>query len=241
MIQVNLLPDIKQDYLRAKRQRNTVISIAIIVGAVAIGLVVLLGLLIGAQAIRNKLADDAIVSENKQLQSVGDLSDIYTIQNQLKVLSGQNTSRTINSRLFDILSAVNPKQPNDVKFSGVTLDPESTTITLSGTAVGGYEAVDTMKKTILNSKLDYTKDDQKTSVALTDAVSIGETSYGESSDGGRVLQFTLSFVYAEDLFSNDITAASINGPAGRTDVTDSKLHVPDSLFSSGVRADEEGN
>ena len=51
MIQINLVPDVKQEMLRAQRMRNFTISMAIVVGLVAAGVVVILGLVYGAQVV----------------------------------------------------------------------------------------------------------------------------------------------------------------------------------------------
>mgnify|MGYP001584056236 FL=1 len=58
MIELNLVPDVKQEFIRAKRIRNVVISTVILVGIVSIGVVVLLALyLFGVQTVRSNLAD----------------------------------------------------------------------------------------------------------------------------------------------------------------------------------------
>lgn len=240
MIEVNLVPDVKQEFIRAQRQRTLAVSVAIMVGLVAVAIVVLLGILIGAQALRNKLADDQIKKQYSTLQHVPNLSNLLTIQHQLGTLSDQNDNRTMDSRIFDVLTAINPAAPNDVKFSSIKLDPVNNVLTLDGTAVGGYAATDTLKKTILASTLNYTKDDSHQSVALTSNVNIDSTSYGQDNTGAQVLQFSISFTYASDLFSNTISNAQISGPTGQTDVTDSKLHVPDSMFSAKPNTDASG-
>ena len=230
MIELNLVPDIKREYIKAQRQRALAISVSIVVGLAAVGVVVLLGLLIGVQFARDKLARNAINDQNAKLQKVTDLSSMLTIQSQLSTLSSQNDSRTIDSRIFDVLSAINPPAPNNVQFSSVKLDPVAQTISLDGSADGGYAATDTLKKTILNSTFEYTKDSSSQKVPLTTNVAIVGTNYAQGSNGQQTLQFSLVLNYASDLFSNAITGAQINGPTGRHDVTDSATSVSESLF-----------
>ena len=45
MIQINLVPDVKQEMLRAQRMRNITISISILAGLMAGGAVVAMGLI----------------------------------------------------------------------------------------------------------------------------------------------------------------------------------------------------
>lgn len=241
MIEINLLPDVKQEFIRAQRLRNTVISIAILIGLAAIGVVLLMGSFLGAQVIRDKLASDAIDKEFKKLSEVEDISKIVTIKNRLAKISDINKNRSISSRLFDVLTSINPQAPNDVKMSSVTYDPEDQTISVEGSAKNGYAATDVFKKTILNTKFEYSEGDKTETVPLTNEVTISNTSYGEDNTGARVLRFSLSFKYYKELFSNEIDNARIISPSGKIDVTDSRVRVPESLFSQRANDAEASN
>lgn len=241
MIEINLLPDVKQEFIRAQRLRNTVISISILVGLAAVGIVLLLGSFLGTQVIRDKLAGDAIDKEFKKLSEVDDISKIVTIKNRLAKISDINQNRSISSRIFDVLTAINPQEPNDVKMSSVTYDPEDRTISVEGSAKNGYAATDVFKKTILNTKFEYVDGEKTETVPLTSDVTISNTSYGEDNTGARVLRFSLSFKYYKDLFSNEINNARIISPTGKIDVTDSRVRVPDSLFSQRANDTDASN
>jgi hypothetical protein len=82
------------------------------------------------------------------------------------------------------------------------------------------------KKTLEGADVKFTDSDNKSqSVTLASSISTSNTSYGEDSTGVKVLRFTLSFVYAQELFSPTSKNVSIvittNG-----DATDSYLGVP---------------
>lgn len=232
MIEINLIPDVKQEFLRAQRMRNSVVSIAIIACLGAAGLVVLLSTIVGGQLIKSALDDRTIASENETLQSVEDLNNTVTLQNQLSKLSSMHEEKQVNSRLFDILTAVNPPAPNNVRISSVQLDPEMKTLMIDGSAVNGYAAVEVFKKTILNTSLQYTEEGEVIKVPLTEMVNISETNYAEDADGRKVLRFILSFTYPDELFSRSIENAKIVSPTTEINVTDSFIRVPDSLFSA---------
>ena len=153
MIQINLVPDVKQEMLHAQRMRNVAISLSIVIGLVAVGVVVALALILGGQVAVQKIEEGQINSGYSKLSSISDLDSALTIQNQLGAISSQNDKRTIDSRLLDVLAAINPPAPNDVKLSKVTLDPTQNTITLDVSAVGGYPATDVFSKTIHNNTI----------------------------------------------------------------------------------------
>ena len=60
MIQINLIPDIKQEFLNAQRTRNIVVSSAIIAGVAAVIVVVIALVTLGGQHLLDKAADDEI-------------------------------------------------------------------------------------------------------------------------------------------------------------------------------------
>jgi hypothetical protein len=240
MIEINLVPDVKQELIKAQRVRAGVISMAILVGIIAGGVVVVLAMWVFAvQTARNVITDNAIKSESEKLSKVEDISNTLTIQNQLSKLSAMHDSKHIDSRLFDILTTINPPEPNNIAITKLTLDSETSSVTVEGQAVNGYPALEVFKKTIAATKFEYTKDGAGQSVPLATEISDSERSYGENASGVKVLRFTLVFGYPEEIFSRTSENATIVAP-GRTNVTDSFLGVPKSLFTQRA-ADTEDN
>lgn len=241
MIQINLVPDVKQEMLRAQKMRNVTISMAILVGVISGGVVGVLALVLGTQAVTEGITDGQIKSEYNKLSSITDINNSLTLQNQLKNISSINDTRSMNSRLLDVLTAINPPVPNDVKIARVSLDPTQKILSIEGSAVNGYTAVDIFRKTILNTTVAATKAGESTAFEspLTSEVSIQETSYGEDSSGARVVRFTLQFVYPDGMFDNTLENVRVNTPSAKMDVTDSKTRVPDSMFSQAAKDVEE--
>ncbi len=242
MIEINLVPDIKQELIRAKRIQALVISGAIFVGIGAIAIVVLMAIyLFGVQAVQSHLADNAIASKSKQLAAVPGLADMLTIQNQLTQLNQLQDEKNIDSRFFDLLKAINPAAPNQVTFSSARIDAEAKTIDLEGQAVNGYVAADILKKTILGTTISY-KDSSgtKQSAALTNDVSASQLSYGEDSTGAKVLRFTMTFTYNDAFLARSSQDATIVPPAFQN-ATDSFKGVPQSIFSDRAGDVKGGN
>jgi Tfp pilus assembly protein PilN len=230
MIEINLVPDVKQELIKAQRVRSAVISSAIVVGIVALAVVTLLVIYVfGIQAVRSNFDDGAITDGSKQLAKVEDLSKTLTIQNQLTKITTLHNSIKLDSRLFDVLNAVIPPVPNDVHISNLYIDSSIHQIKIEGQAANSYAAVEVFKKTIEGAQVNYSDGTAQKSVPLASNVSTGDTSYGEDASGAKVLRFTLTFDYASELFppsSKNVTIKiSTQGNA-----TDSYLGVPKSIF-----------
>lgn len=240
MIEINLLPNVKRELLKTRAMRNRVISISFLVGGASIAAVVVLALILGSQIAAEAVQSGVIKDRNDKLMAVEDLNKVVTIQNQLTKINEQHSRKKINSRIFDVVTAVNPVAPNNVSFSDIKVNPESKTITLEGSAVNGYSALETLKKTILNTKVQTTDGDKSSEVSLTKEIKDGDTSFGENSEGKKVLQFSFSFEYAEELLApaNNGTV-SVLTPTGKVDVTDSRQGIPDSLFKSNSKKQEK--
>ena len=240
MIEINLLPNVKRELLKTRAMRNRVISISFLVGGASIAAVVVLALILGSQIAAEAVQNGVIKERNDKLMAVEDLNKVVTIQHQLTKINEQHSGKKLNSRIFDVVTAVNPVAPNNVSFSDIKVNPGSKTITLEGSAVNGYSALETLKKTILNTKVQTTDGDKSSEVSLTKEIKDGDTSFGENSEGKKVLQFSFSFEYAEELLApaNNGTV-SVLTPTGKVDVTDSRQGIPDSLFKSNSKKQEK--
>lgn len=241
MIEINLIPDVKQELIRAQRMRARVIAGSIFVGVASIVVVTLLSLYVfTVQTVRNVLADNAIKQGSDKLASVTDLSKTLTIQNQLTKISALNSSKNIDSRIFDVLNAIIPPVPNDVQISDLSIDSDAGIVTIDGQAPNSYAAVEVFKKTIEGAVMKYTDSSGASrEVTLASNISISNTSYGEDTTGARVLRFTLSFINASELFSpaskNISIVIMVNG-----NVTDSYIGVPKSIFVDRAKDITEG-
>src|SRR5664279_5010814 len=138
MIEINLVPDVKQELLKAQRVRSSVISLAILVGLAAVGVVVILAIWVFVvQFGRGVLSDTSITNESKKLSSVEDIKNTLTIQNQLAQLTAMHDGKHIDSRVFDTLTTINPEAPNDISLSKATLDSTTNTVKIEAQATNG--------------------------------------------------------------------------------------------------------
>lgn len=162
MIQFNLLPDVKQEYMKAKRLKHSVIVISTMVASGALFIFVMLFLTVYVfqkTTIRN--LENDIQSNTQTLKNTADLDKILTIQNQLKSLPDLHDQKPVTSRLFTYLTQLTPAQ---VSVGNVELDYEAKTMSLSGSAdsLGTINKfVDTLKFTTYTDKSANSKDATK--------------------------------------------------------------------------------
>lgn len=235
MIEINLIPDVKQELIKAQRIRATVISFSILIGIIAAGAVTTLAVYaFPVQSLRNAVVDNDIKKGGEQLANVTDLSKTLTIQNQLTKISSLHDSAPLSSRIFDVLSAIIPPAPNDIQISDLSIDSTTNTITIDGQAAYGYTAVEVFKKTVEGAVVKYKNDSTDQQVRLATNVETSNTSFGEDVTGARVLRFTMNFTYAPELFSPFSQNASVVITT-QGNATDSYLGVPKSIFVDRAR------
>ncbi len=231
MIEINLIPDVKQELLRAQKARTAVITIAIFASIVSVAVVTLLALWVFAvQTVRQSVANDQIKKGYSQLQQNADLSKVLTIQNQLSSISALNNSKHIDSRVFDVLAAILPASPNDIAVSDFAVDSSTDTITVQAQASNRYQALDVFKKMVAGTTYTYSNGTNKSTDTLASNISTSDISYGQDATGQKVLRFTLSFVYPASLFSPESTNLKLV-PANQANATDSFIGLPLSVFS----------
>lgn len=252
MIEINLIPDVKLELLRAQRTRSAVISGSIITSFIAMGVVVLLLVYIfGVQLARGLVLDDQITTKGDELSQVEDLSKILTIQNQLETISDLNDTKNMTSRMFAVVSAITPPEQNPVTFSQITISPASSSTASSKTTTAakggqvhlegqttGYDSMEVFKKIIENTIFTYTQGDETQTAKLASNINTSDMSYGEDADGKKVLRFTLTFDYAEELLQ-----PASSGLGFKLDVdgnvTDSYINIP--RFADRAKDLQEGN
>jgi len=237
MIEINLIPDVKLELLKAHRQQRVVISISVLIAIVSVAVVVLMSTYaFGVQTVADAVATDNIAKRTKELKGSkkdeATLAKTLTLQAQLSKLANIEGDKNISSRLFDILTVIIPTDENKVDIGRLAFDGEDSTIELEVEAKNGYEAMEVFKKTLAQTKFSYVSEGEPLMKNIASSINLGDPNYGEDSEGNRILRFTISFTYSEELFDATVTNGKIIGPT-RQQATDSTKGVPASLFSSG--------
>jgi Tfp pilus assembly protein PilN len=148
MVQFNLLPDIKLEFVKSRHVKYLLTFVSVIVGGAAITVFLFAFLFVNVVQ-KNSLKDlqTDIDKHSSTLKGVKDLDKILTVQNQIEALSTLHKDKPISSRNFTFLTQITPEQANLTKF---TVDYAANTITIGGKAptldtVSDY--TDTLKAT----------------------------------------------------------------------------------------------
>lgn len=156
MIQFNLLPDIKLEYIKAERTKRTVVVIASTVTGLSFAVFLLL--FITVNVLQKKHISDLtndINSNVSELESIEDLDKILTVQNQLDNLTGLHEQKPVAARLFTYLPQLVPQQAS---LTDLNLSFEESLIEFSGDA----DSLTTVNKFVDTLKFtEYTVDEQK--------------------------------------------------------------------------------
>ncbi len=130
MIQLNLLPDIKLQYLKTQRLKRIVILASMGATAASIATIIVLSFVvfIWDKATISDLTGD-IKSYTNQLGDVQELNKALTIQYQLNSLKTLHDTKPQLSRINAILLTV---VPNDVLLTTVNIDVATKSITVNG-------------------------------------------------------------------------------------------------------------
>lgn len=161
MFEINLVPDVKLEMIKAQKVRNLVLFICIVVSAVAVGVVMLLLTVIGGQNVIMGVQDGHIKKMSEKINGYDGLSEFLTIQDQLGKLSKIDENRKVLSRVFNLLDVTLPKNGDTVSISELNVDLTNDTLKFEGQADAGkdpmidYRVLLAFKKTVELAKYDY--------------------------------------------------------------------------------------
>lgn len=206
MIQFNLLPAVKQEYIKTRRLTRLVTLVSMFASAAA--LFVLLLMLITVDGVQKKSLRDLdkdITSNSKTLKSKPNINSILTVQNQLNTLTGLHDQKVVASQLFKYISEVTP---TGITISQLNIDYVGYTLTITGNAPsidGINQFIDTLKSTMYKTDaVDSTDKPAFTSVVLA--------SFGKGNTG-VTYSTTMSF---DSVIFSSANIVTLEVPPGTT-------------------------
>ena len=161
--EINLVPDIKGEMIKALKLRNFIFFLCIVVAASSVGVTVFTGLLLGGQQLALTSKQNTINNLSNKLNSYSDLTDFLTIKDQLGSIATLTSNKKVLSRTFNILSTLIPTGADTITISELTvnLSAESPTFTFDAQANAGkepfidYNVLDAFKKSMQFMRYDY--------------------------------------------------------------------------------------
>lgn len=217
MIQFNLLPNVKLEFVRAKRLKRLTIVVASLVAGATLTIFVILFVVV--QVLQKKYSTDLtqdIKAESSTLVGTQDLNKILTIQNQLNSLTALHEQKPVATRLFDYLKQVTPAK---VSIASLNIDFDTQTVNITGSADSISTVnvfADTLKFTTFKTNKDVTGN-AFSSVVLT--------GFGRDLKGAS---YQMSFKFEPTIFSG-VSEVSITVPPNKI-TTRSETEKPEDLF-----------
>ena len=244
MIELNLLPDVKKEFIRTQRARNKIITISFFAMIIAGGIVLAFGFYVYAvQSVHVLVLNEQIKKNSAELKEVDELDKYLTIQNQLDKLGDLHGNKAIYSRLMDYLVKLNPSPPNGVTLTSLELAEEDKAITLNGNSAS-FESFNVFKDTLENAELTFnpsseSEDDEDAELKvekLFDDVLVESSSISRDLGEGIVV-FTVRLTYNPNAFSANLSNVSIRVP--NIETTPSVQNAPRPVFNGTIEDDEE--
>ncbi len=159
--EINLVPDIKTDMIKALKLRNLIFFICIVVSISSIAVTAVFGSIVGAQGVALNDKTNVLQQMSKAVHDYDDLDDFLTIQNQVGRINYVANNRTLLSRIFNIISTFQPTNGDKIEISEMNLNLAESVLTIEAQAdakdVKGidYNVLESFKKSMDYLSYDY--------------------------------------------------------------------------------------
>ncbi|MBQ6510957.1 hypothetical protein IJI94_03290 [Candidatus Saccharibacteria bacterium] len=161
MFEINLVPDIKEQVIKAQKIRNFIFFVCMVVAAATIGVVLILLAIKSGQDINMASQDGKLEKMSAKLAQYGDLDEILTLQGQLNKIDEIGQNKKVFSRVFSIIGTLLPTNADKITISELTVNLGENTFTIKGQADAGeepyidYRVLEAFKKSMSVMKYDY--------------------------------------------------------------------------------------
>jgi len=219
MIQFNLLPDVKLEYIKARNMKRLVILGSAV--ATAVSLTVLVILFVGVNVLqRNHLGNlrGDIERDSKKLQEDPDLQKILTVQNQLHSLDPLHEAKPATERLGGYMSQLTP---DAVSINDLGVDFSTQTMIIKGNS-SQFRFINVFIDTLKFTKF---KEGDESKSAFSNVVLINFTRNDESAEAPATYEINVQ--YDPTIFDN---TKEITLEVPNTVTTRSSLERPSPLF-----------
>ena len=161
--EINLVPDVKEEMIKALKLRNLILFICIAVSIASVVITLIFGLIMGGQQLARDSKKQAIEDLSSKLNSYNELGQTLTIKNQVENIDTLSGDKRIFTRTFNLLSAIIPTGADTIKISelNINLSEDQPTLNLDAQANAGkdpyidYNVLDSFKKSMQYMHYDY--------------------------------------------------------------------------------------
>jgi Tfp pilus assembly protein PilN len=232
MVQINLLPDVKVEFVKARRLKRTIILVCALISGLALAVFILLFVtvtVVQKQHLSN--LEEDIKTYTDQLESTPDIAKILTIQNQLNSLTKLHDDKPVTSRIFTYIKQL---APTEASVDTLTVDFDGQTMTISGKATN-LAAVNKFTDTLKFTSFSVESDEQTDNKPAFSAVTLKQFSVDASAAAaGKSASYTLEFKYAPEIFSSE---GNVKLTIPNQVTTRSETEKPSNVFSEPTNTD----
>ncbi len=201
MIQINLLPDVKREYLKSQQTKHMFVMGAVVLSAASLAVTILLfGYVQLFQPQYRKSIQNDIDEGIAQIKQQEKAAEIVTVQGALTSLSSLQDKKLINSRLFGYLTQFTPQ---DVSYDDAQVDLTTRTMTLRGSAID-LEKTNALANNLKNTAFTFKRDEQDQKVTPFSSVVFTSLARAQQSQNGRLATFEVTFTFDPVLFDQSI-------------------------------------
>lgn len=226
MIQFNLLPNVKVEFITAKRTKRFVLVVATSVVSGSLAVVAILATVVLVwQTASLKDLDRNIKASSSDLRSQTDINKVLTVQNQLASIDELHGQKPEVARVFGYLTQVTPSK---ITVATLSVDFATPTFTITGQAPSLEEVnkyVDTLKFTTISNS------DESSSVESGSKAFSAVVLSSYSIDGSGA-SFSITLTYEPLIFSS--AEASIKLTVPQITSTRSETERPADLFKENI-------
>ncbi len=239
MIQFNLLPDVKLDYIKARRTKHTVVVLSSVISGSIFGLLVLMFMVVNvAQKQHLNSLNEDIATSKKTLQEVPELAKILTIQNQLNSLTGLHEQKPVVSRTFGYIQQITPAKAS---MATVTINFAEKTMKIEG-AADSLATVNTFVDTLKFTTFTATPSAEGSQPVANNARAFSEVvladfavaAAGATQDPNRLATYNITLKYDPLIFS-DANAVKLTVSSRVT--TRSETEKPGAIFQTNSQTE----
>ncbi|MBP5512417.1 hypothetical protein J6X90_03455 [Candidatus Saccharibacteria bacterium] len=132
--EINLVPDIKAEMIKAQKARNLIFFICIVVSIISASTATILASIKGAQDITIGGQDSHIKNLSDKISNYSELTEFLTIQNQLNGIAEIEADQKVLSRAVGFLNSLIPESADTISVSELVVDLTSGALSFDGQA-----------------------------------------------------------------------------------------------------------
>ena len=161
--EINLVPDIKGEMIKALKMRNLIFFICIMASLFSVAVIVVFALISTSQQSVVNGKRSTLDALSAKITGYEDLSEYLTVKDQLGNLATISENKNVLLRVFSLLTALLPTNGDEIKVSELNVDfnAEYPTITFDGQADAktspfiDYNVLEAFKKSMQYMRYDY--------------------------------------------------------------------------------------